>query len=391
MTLSVWAIVATLSVAQSPTPATGVPLLAAPPLAGSGDGAQNPEASVAEPILPPTADDDQKPPAEKPGFGGTFTFDNSVPSGTFIFNNAYTFNPAVTTNLYLRPSYTFKAWAQTLRAEVWQNFYVNDILDKNTPDTRRFDWSDMRLSIYDDKVYEEPHTKIAIGAFIRGSIPISYESQYETKITSLSAGVTLKKNIYRFNIQLGLQALKNFNRFTSAQFPCSASAVSPVGLGPGGAPDISSTAVINGFQNGICRTGDPSTVVSFVNVDWALVPNGSIAYNFSDKLQLSLALYYFDEFAYPVPVDQYSTQIKDSNGNPVAAGQGRADGIWGITELSYNLDQHWGLSLGLWNAALPAGVPPKTADNKNFRFPFLDTYSLNSNDWNLFLDITASF
>ena len=388
MVLSAWVALATLGATAPVLPSKPAlaPPSAAAPAAGSGDGTTSPEAVLIEPMVPATADDDLKPPAPKPGFGGTFILDNSVPSGAFIVNSPYTFNPAVSTNLYLRPSLTFNIGSQSLRAEVWQNFTFADVLDKNASETRRFDWSDTRLSLYDSKIYEEPHTKIQLGAYVRGSIPISYQSQFATLITTVSAGVNLKKNIYNFNLQLGLSASKNFNRLTTATFACSASAVGPLAIVASEAPDVNSVNVLEGFEDGICRSGDPTEQGTIVNVDWSLVPNGSVAYNFTEKLSVSLAFYYLDSFQYAVPVNQYSSTVIDSNGNPVVSGGQRKDSIWGITAVNYTIDEHWGLSAGIWNSA-----QPKTLSGNQYRFPFLDTYSLNSNDWTLFFDVSASF
>jgi hypothetical protein len=382
MVLSVWVAVALGATVPVPP---DKPATTPPAQAGSGDGATAPEATLTEPVVPLTADDDVKPPLPKPGFGGNFILDNSVPSGTFIVNNPYTFNPAVSTNLYLRPTFTFNIGNQSLKAEVWQSFTFADVLDKNSTLTRRFNWTDTRVSLYDSKFYEEPHTKLQFGAYVRGAIPISYQSQFATLITSVSGGVSVKKNLYRFNLQVGLSATKNFNRQTSAGFPCSASQVGPVAVVPGEAPDVSQSDVLEGFENGICQAG-AVTNASVVNTDWSIVPNGSVAYNFTDRLSLAVAFYYIQSYQYAQPVDQLSSPTLSSNGNPVVTGQQYTDSLWGITSINYNLDEHWGISAGVWNVALP-----KTLSGGQFRNPFLDTYALNSNDWNLFVDLSASF
>ena len=85
-------------------------------------------------------------------------------------------------------------------------------------------------------------------------------------------------------------------------------------------------------------------------------------------------------------MNQFSPQVLSSTGNPVVSGQQYSDSLWGITSINYNLDEHWGLSAGIWNVALP-----KTLSGNQFRFPLLDTYAFNSNDWNLFIDVSATF
>ncbi len=399
MVLSVWVAAAALGAAAPVPPSkpavappdqatTGSPDRVpsrVPARAGSGDGAFGPEATLTEPVAPTTADDDQKPPAPKPGFGGNFILDNSVPSGTFIFNNPYTFNPAVSTNLYLRPSYTFTIGSQSLKFEVSQNLSFADVLDKNSTITRRFTWSDTRVSLYDNKFYEEPHTKLQFAAYLRGSIPISYQSQFATLITSVStAGAASGRTSYRFNLQLGLGATKNFHRQTSGGFPCSSSSLGPVAVVPGEAPDVVLPMLLQGFVNGICQSGATSSA-QVVNTDWALAPSASVAYSITSKLSVAVAFYYIASFQYPVPVNQLSSPTLDSNGgSSLAVGQQYADSLWGITSLNYDLDEHWGLSAGVWNVGLP-----KTLTGGQFRFPFLDTFAFNSNDWNLFIDLSA--
>jgi hypothetical protein len=161
---------------------------------------------------------------------------------------------------------------------------------------------------------------------------------------------------------------------------------------PGEAPDVSSIDVLEGFENGVCNSTNPTATPSFMNVDWAAAFKLSATYNFTEKLTASITFYYIDQFYYPITGNPaYNNPIVDSNGNPVVTDNGRADGIWGVTEVAYALTDHWSLSLGVWNGAGSTGVLPKTTSGNQFRFPFLDTYSLNSNDWDLYFDVTASF
>ena len=204
--------------------------------------------------------------------------------------------------------------------------------------------------------------------------------------------MNLSKNLYRFSLQAGISFSKNFNRYTSAQYPCSSSAIGPLAVVPGEDPDVSSLEVLNGFENGICGNGNTTTPPTYQNVDWSMIPKLSASYQFTDKLQFSLTFYYIDQFYYPITGNSaYSCTITDSNGNPVCTNNGRADGVWGITDLTYALDDHWSLSLGVWNGAGGAGVAPLTLRGGTVRFPFLDTYALNNNDWDVYFDVTASF
>ena len=131
-----------------------------------------------------------------------------------------------------------------------------------------------------------------------------------------------------------------------------------------------------------------ATLRSFLvdNVSWDFVPYFDAQYNFTDKWHIGATVYYFDQFAYPIPLDQYSTQIVDSNGNRVAQSQGHADSFWSIASVGYNLNDHFELSAGLWDQALP-----KTTDNRTVLPWFLDPYALATNDFTMFVDLTASY
>jgi len=353
----------------------------APPGAEATDVSGGSTPQVAATVVPDSAADAEKSPGPKPGLGGSLTFDNSVSGGAF-YANPYVNNPAWTTNLYIRPDYSFKLGDQNMKFQLWETLSFVMWQDKETNTTQRFNWSDLRLTFSDAKIYEEPNTHIKLGGFVRGSIPLSQASQFATLYTQISTGINIKKSMYGFDFSLGLQIAKNFNKYTSVQYSCADSVNQPIGIDSAGNP-------ILGFENGICRPGDTTSMVQGVNVSWSWAPSGTVAYHFTDKLSLSMTLYYFSAYKYPVSGTTYNTQITDSNGNPVAQTDGHGDGFWGITDLSYALTDHWSFDIGVWNGAGSAyGAPPETQSGSIPRNPFLDTYNLN--DFAMFFDITAS-
>ncbi|MHB8420392.1 MAG: hypothetical protein ACYDCL_20155 [Myxococcales bacterium] len=367
-----------IGLAGPASPAAEGPALSAP----SGEAAD-------APALPDTAADAEVVPAQKPGLGGWFDLDNSLGSGAFVAN-PYVNNPAWSTNLYLKPSYTFKAWDQTLTFTGWENLYYATILDKNAFDQRQIDWSDLRLTLSDDKIYEEPHTHIKIGGMIRAVAPLSYGSRFDSLVTAIWAGVVVSRSVYGVDLKLGLLAAKEFHRFTTAQFPCSNSSLEPVAVTPGEAP---TGGFLNAFTNGICSPGNgaaststttPTTTVD--NISWDVVPYFDASYNITDRWSIDVTVYYFDQFAYAIPVDQYSSQAVDSNGNLVAQSQGHVDSLWTIASTSYTFTDHWSLGLGLWDTALP-----KTTDNRAYLPWFVDPYALATNDWTAYLDVVFTF
>jgi len=341
-----------------------------------------PAAQATTTVVPETAADAQKSPSAKPGLGGSITLDNAV-QGSAFYSNAYVNNPAWTTNFLIRPDYSFKIGDQALKFQLWQTLSFVSWEDKSTSTTRRFDWSDLRVTLSDAKIYEEPNTHIKLNGFLRGSIPLSMASQFASLYTQISLGMGIKKSMYGFDFGLGAGIAKNFNKYTTAQYSCAQSSNQPVGIDPAtGQP-------IYGFVNGICRPGDTTSTIEAVNISWSWNANGSLAYHFTDKLSLSATLYYLSGYNYPVPFSSLSSQIRDSNGNFAAQNVGHVDGFWGITDLNYTITDHWAIDLGLWNGAGGAfGAPPETQSGAIPRNPFLDTYNLSN--FSVFFDLTAS-
>lgn len=352
---------------------------------GGGDGVA-PEASAAtEPVVPETAADAEEAPKPKPGLGGNFIFDNSLGNGTFV-SNPYANNPAWSTNLYLRPDYSFKLLGQNLKIQAWENLTYYTILDKNALDNRQVDWSDLRLTVSDANIYEEPHTHIKIGAMIRGTVPLSYQSRFDGMVTALWAGVTVSKSLFGIDLMGGVLGAKNFFRYTTAQFPCTAGGQEPVAVAPGDTP---TGGFLNALTNGDCAAGGSGAANSTAitdNVSWNLVPWFSAQYNFSEKWNLSLTVYYFDQFFFPVPVDQNSSGIGDANGHQVAQVNGRTDSLWTIASLQYNLTDHWALATGLWDVSLPM-----TPDNRGLNPVFYDFLGPNQNDTTIYFDLIANY
>jgi hypothetical protein len=350
--------------------------------AGGGDGAGD------SPIIPDTATDTEVTPAAKPGFSAWVDLDNSLGSGAFV-SNSYVNNPALSTNLYLKPAYKFQAWGQSLALTLWENLYYADILDKTALDQRQIDWSDLRITLSDAKIYEEPHTHLQLGGMIRAVAPISYASRYNSLITTIWAGVVVSRSLYGLDLKAGLLAGKEFHRYTTAQIPCSDITSEPVNVAPGEAPN---GGFLNALADGNCQpgstlSGNGTTPPNFVdNISWDVVPYFDAQYNFSDKWNVGVTIYYFDQFAYPMPVDQYSTQVTDSSGNPVAQSQGRSDSLWTIASVGYSITEHWQLGAGLWDTSLP-----KTTDNRSFLPWFIDPYGLATNDWTAYFDVIATF
>ncbi len=365
---------------SAPPAATSAPT----PTRGGGDGV------TAQVTVPDTAADvEKKPAAQKPGLGGWFDFDNSLGGGAFA-GNAYNNNPAFSTNLYLKPSYTFKAWGHTLALTAWQNVYYADVLDKNAFDTRQIDWSDLRLTLSDNDIWEIPKTGIKITGMVRGVAPISYQSRFDSMVTALWWGVGLSRSIWGVDIKAGVLAAKEFHRFTTAQFPCSAAGSEPISATAGEAP---TGGFLDAFTNGVCQPGaqgaaaDSSTPTAMIdNVSWDFVPYVDIEYNLNSHWNFGVTAYYFDQFAYAMPLDQFSAPIVDSNGNRVAQANGRQDSFWMIANLGYNIDDHWGLSLGLWDTALP-----KTPDNRAFLPWFIDPWGAATNDWSTYFDVVYTY
>jgi hypothetical protein len=214
------------------------------------------------------------------------------------------------------------------------------------------DWSDIRLGLGAPALYTESFTGIVVSPRIGASIPISLRSRQAGTITNLSAGVGLSRQFGMIGLEYSFGAGRGIHA-QPGSYISSANA---------------DTRDAQGNLVYVCRTDADYCGVGGNNTAWSLSNGLSVNVTPLEKLSFAAGLTVVNAYKYPVAyeVDEFTPKAVDSNGNPVARpGAGRSDKLTASIGASYSLTDQLAVSFGIGTEG-----PPRTDDNKAFRFPF---------------------
>jgi hypothetical protein len=217
------------------------------------------------------------------------------------------------------------------------------------PDTdngRRLSPFDTRLGLAAPQIFREKFTGIGFTPSLGITIPTSPESWQAGLVTAVSLGLGMFRSIGRFDLQASVGMGKNFQ-----------------------------TSTINGVRasdrkdaqgNSLClaRPGEAYCSVLGNNTNFSFNVSGGVNFHVTDEFWIIGSYQFIKAWRYAQPIDEFTPKTIDSNGATVADAVGVADRYSAYIGLSYQLDAHYSLSLGLYTLAVP-----KTSDNKAFRFP----------------------
>lgn len=299
------------------------------------------------------------------GFIHNLSLDHSVGSGTFVDASKFA---DVGATLGLSTRYSFRAFDTSLAATGGTSFSYEYSLPNNI-NGRRFQWSDIRLGLTAPALIREKTTKINVTPSLGASIPLTFGSIHASTITTLSANLNAMRSFGGLQVRLGLGGSRGLH-FNPANV------VSP-----------SDTRDAQGRLIYICRTAESFCGSAGMNTAWSASTSLSTAYGITDLLWVGGGINAVKTWAYAVTdeVDEFTPKAVDSNGNPVArTGMGQSDFMTGFVWASYALNNKF--SLG---GSIGTSSPPKTADNRNFRFPFFDLVSPANNFTQFSLSLSA--
>jgi hypothetical protein len=287
-----------------------------------------------------------------------------VGSGSF-YSGGYHDN-YVSASLYLRPSLDL---GTRFKLAATARFYFEEEL--TLPDNRvgrRFTPYDAWLSLVAKNLHTFETPKLVVGGIARVIVPLSYESRYANLVAGLSAGLTLSREFDLGgdpspdkHFKLSLMLMEVFTKYlhtdevpgNQAGESSGCRATGPAGTAPPG-PEGSSASVAD-------RCGGP------VNSSFGLRHAGVVALT-RGKLGVSLTLLVDNSFGYRIPRDMASADF--------SVDRGRSDVTWGIVALSYSLDDHLAIGLGLSSLQ-----PALDAESRNLRFPFFDFSGSTANNF----------
>lgn len=343
--------------AAAPAPATPAPTPAAAP-----EPVQTSPAAVE--VVSQTSEEEQE---EKSGFRIGVSLDHSMGQGTLV---APEYSSYVAGALVIAPSYGFNVrdfkLSASARASVGWEYTLPD-----SATGRRITYSDIRLGLAAPALYKESFTGISVSPSIGLSVPISLESLHASTITVVSANVGLSRAFGNLSLKYRLGASRGIH-------------------GSGQRLESRSNAR-DPFGNLIflCRTDEEFCGTTGNNTAWSLSNSLGADYQVTEKLSVSASLGVSNSWKYAVvdEADEFTPKALDSNGNPVAhAGMGRGDRLSGSLGVSYAITDRYSVSAGMGTEG-----PPKTKDNKNFRFPFFDFVSGPDNLTSYSVTFSANF
>jgi hypothetical protein len=310
------------------------------------------------------------------------SFDSYLGQGTFYNASEYAF---LASSLFLAARYQFTLF-HTKFAVSGTGYVMYEYTMPDAPTGRRFTWRDLAFSLSAPAVFKEKRfTGISMTPSLAVTVPITPESWTATTITVISAGLNFTRTIGRFDLAASVSGSRGIHRSWTSQIPGTQPGVVLSREPPDERTDIANIPTV------ICRASDPilcggqSTNNAF-GLGYALTAD----FRATENLSFSAQYVFRMGWKYPLvgAVDMYTPQAVTSSGQPVAdTGYVRAPDIV-ITSLAvnYQISDHWGVSLYTYTA-----MPPKTADDANFRFPFWDFISGPMNYSQIGFSLSASF
>jgi len=213
--------------------------------------------------------------------------------------------------------------------------------------------------------YSFGDTGIRLGGGLGFSLPTSRFSRVATVRLGTNAGLSLSKTFFdRMSIALSGGAGKNFHRLTSPAVDISQLGESNVLFRAGASEDI----------------GDNLVAIGGINTEYFVSTGASVRIQLVDSLSFSTSYNLAHFWTYKVENDdEFRNQYAD-------AGRGFGQSTSTNVALSYSFLDHFSTSI-----AASSGMPPKTSDNKSFRFPFWNLEGAAANRSSVSISLSAFY
>ncbi len=294
--------------------------------------------------------------------GGSVALTQSIGGGTFT-EDPYVRRASYDVSLQLSPYWRITPLLRlSAGLAVSQSLVENQ--DSDTTLKNRTLLSDTTLALNHMQLFKIPVLDVGVRGGISFSFPTSLQSQYRTLYFSSRANLGLSKIVGPVYIGYGLSVFKNFNRYTSPVIDKS---------------KVGEHVVLAHFEGNEQLTTDLVSTGGD-NTSFGLMNSLVVSWNVTDKL--SLAAYYALNHSWT-----YNTYDKDELSSPYAdAGRGMRDAQTGVVDVTYMVNRNLSVSLGAQTM-----VAPKTADNKDFIFPFLNFSAHHRNNSAIYLSLGGNF
>jgi hypothetical protein len=298
--------------------------------------------------------------------GGSVSLTQSVGGGTFV-EDPYVRRASYDVSLGLTPY-----WRITPLMQLSANLDISQSLVENYDNQgvagvtkkNRVLLSDTSLSLNHMRLLTIPVVGINMRGGVSLSFPSSLQSQYRTLYFSSKASLSFSKVIGPVYLAYGFSFSKNFNRYTSPVIDKSEVGDHVVLAHFDGNEQLSTDLVSTGGNNTSFGMGN-----QFL-----------ISWNITEKISLA-ALYGFNH------AWTYNSYEDDELAGEYAdAGRGMRNSQTGIVDISYMVNKYLSLSLGTQTM-----VAPKSDNNKEFIFPFLNFSNNYRNNTSVYLSVGGRY
>lgn len=294
--------------------------------------------------------------------GASVSLTQSLGGGTFA-EDPYVRRASYDVSLGLSPYWRITPLMQ-LSASLSISQSLVENYDSAVTSKNRTLLSDTSLALNHMRLFTIP----VVGVNVRGGVslafPTSIQSQYRSQYFSSRASMSLSKIIGPVYLAYGFSFSKNFNRYTSPVVDKS---------------EVGDHVVLAHFDGNEQLTTD-LVATGGNNTNFGLGNQFLVSWNITD--QISLAAMYGFNHAWT-----YNTYEDDDLAGEFAdAGRGMRDSQMGLLDISYMVNKYLSVSLGTQTM-----VAPKSANNKDFIFPFLNFSNNHRNNSSVYLSVSGRY
>lgn len=293
--------------------------------------------------------------------GGTVSLDQSLGAGTFVADE-YVRRSAYDVSLSLSPYWRITPMMR-LSAGVSFSTSLVENYDSDATYKRRTTMSDISLGLNHFKLWDIPRTGIRIGGGVSFSFPTSPQSRFRQLYLSSRATVSLSRSIGPVYLAYNLGFFKNFNRYTTPAID---------------QQDVGDHVVLAHYQGNEQLTTD-LIAVGGNNTSFGVMNSFMASWSIYGPLSFTAMYGINNSWTYNAfPKDDLSSSY-------AVGGRGQRDSQQGVLDLTYQIRRELSVSLGTQTM-----VAPKTADNKDVVFPFLNLSNNYRNNTYFYLSVTGT-
>lgn len=300
---------------------------------------------------------------EKPfPLGASVSLTQALGGGTFV-EDPHVRRAAYDVSLGLSPYWRITPLLQlSASATVSQSLVEN--YDSAVTSKNRTLLSDTSLALNHMRLFTIPGVGISVRGGVSVAFPTSPQSQYRSLYFSSRGSLSMSKVLGPVYLAYGVSFSKNFNRYTSPVVDKS---------------EVGDHVVLAHFDGNEQLTTDLVSTGGN-NTNFGVGNQLLVSWNITD--QISLAAMYGLNHSWT-----YNTYEDDELAGEYAdAGRGMRDSQMGILDVTYMVNKHLSLSLGTQTM-----VAPKSANNEDFIFPFLNFSNNYRNNSSVYLSVGGRY